>query len=442
MIIQEKDNLDKLNDHRMLLQFDVDKLLERIERNYKLLEEVIQMRDFLVQIKEKKRVLPSYYINKSKHEQQTELLGVFFTKQMLSKVNEMLILNILKQYEDISHKRKSVNDNEELSNEEKQRYDEYFDKNKKIFLNSDTLFNYIESFETKNLLLLKELDKRRGIVIEYKKTLTQLTNEAKQYEHVLSSHVIEKEKYLSSLKHKHKTLLCKKSSLSYKLFHNIKRRNAVSLSPPSHNQSSFITNELLCKIQYHNINGKYPIDFSLLKYKLNTFIESVLSLSYSEFTYCKLYSFIKEDEYEKIKAMKFVAANEHKIRSSCVLLLKVYEYVIKVVLARNCYYNNHKEFAEQIRSLATQNIQRKKLEHARLVRKIIEQKQEKSFKEINDKVNKVLFINKRKCIDGRDYMMKERKVRKERRVMMWKSQDEKKDKKENSFEEYITHSEE
>ena len=123
------------------------------------------------------------------------------------------------------------------------------------------------------------------------------------------------------------------------------------------------------------------------------------------------------------------------------MLLKVYEYVVKVVLARNCYYNNHSEFAEQIRMLVNQNVQRKKLEHARLVRKIIKQKQENTIKEINDKVNKVLFINKRKCIDGRDYRMKERRMKKERKVMMWKSQEEKKDKKENSFEEYIIHSE-
>ena len=450
MILHEKDILDKLNDTRMLLQFDVDKLLERIERSYTLLQEEIQMRDFLVHIKEKKRVLPLYYVNKSKQEQQTEMLGVFFTKQMKSKVNEMLILNILKQYEDMLHKQKVAGDNGvgsvELSNEDKQRYDEYFDKNKKIFVNSEMLFNYIESFETKNILLLKDLDKRRGIVLEHKQTLTQLVNEVKQYETLLSKHLHEKEKQLLTLKHKHKTLLYKKSSLSHNLHNNIKRRKALSLSPQSSsssslNKSSFITNDLLCNMQYHNINSKYPIDFSLLKYKLNAFIEGVLALSYSEFTYRNVLMFIKEDDYDKIKTMKIVAENEHEIRSSCVMLLKVYEYVVKVVLARNCYYNNHSEFAEQIRMLVNQNVQRKKLEHARLVRKIIKQKQENTIKEINDKVNKVLFINKRKCIDGRDYIMKERRMKKERKVMMWKSQEEKKDKKENSFEEYVIHSE-
>ena len=450
MILHEKDNLEKLNDTRMILQFDVDKILERIERSYMLLQEEIQMRDFLVHIKEKKRVLPVYYVNKSKQEQQTEMLGVFFTKQMKSKVNEMLIVNILKQYEDMLSKQKVTGDNvvELLSNEDKQRYDEYFDKNKKIFVNSDILFNYIESFETKNILLLKDLDKRRGIVFEYKQALTQLTNEVKQYENLLLKHLHEKEKHLLTLKHKHKTLLYKKQSLSNNLYHNnnnIKRRNALSLSPPSsssHNKSSFITNDLLCNMQYHHINIKYPIDFSLLKYKLNAFIEGVLALSYSEFTYRNLLMFIKEDDYDKIKTMKLIAENEHEIRSSCVMLLKVYEYVVKVVLARNCYYNKHIEFAEQIRMLVNQNVQRKKLEHARLVRKIIKQKQENTIKEINDKVNKVLFINKRKCIDGRDYIMKERRMKKERKVMMWKSQEEKKDKKENSFEEYVTHSEE
>ena len=451
MILYEKDILDKLNDTRMLLQFDVDKLLERIERGYMLLQEEIQMRDFLVHIKEKKRVLPLYYVNKSKQEQQTEMLGLFFTKQMQSKVNEVLILNILKQYEDMLHKQKIAGDNgvgsvELLSNEDKQRYDEYFDRDKKIFDNSDILFNYIESFETKNILLLKDLDKRRGIVLEHKQILIQLTNEVKQYENLLSKHLHEKEKHLLTLKHKHKMLLYKKSSLSHNLHNNnIKRRKALSLSPQSsssHNKSSFITNDLLLNMQYHNINSKYPIDFSLLKYKLNAFIESVLALSYSEFTYRNVLMFIKEDDYDKIKTMKVVAENEHEIRSSCVMLLKVYEYVVKVVLARNYYYNKHIEFAEQIRMLVNQNVQRKKLEHARLVRKIIKQKQENTIKEINDKVNKVLFINKRKCIDGRNYIIKERRMKKERKVMTRKSQEEKKDKKENSFEEYVIHSEE
>ena len=439
MISQEKDILDKLNDRRTLLQFDIDKLLEQIERNYKLLAEEIQMRDFLVHIKEKKRVLPPYYVNKSRQEQQTQLLGELFTKHMFSKINEALVLTILKQYEHILDNNTPVNDDDdvELSNEDKQRYDEYFDKNKKIFSNSEMLFNYIESFETKNLLLLKELDKRRGVIFEYKQTLTQLTNEVKQYEHFLSHQLTEKEHYLSTLKRKHKTLLYKKSSLSSKPPHNAKRRNAVSLSPPQ-NQSSFVTNALL----YHNTNGKYLIEFALLKCKLNTFIEDVLSLSYSEFSYCNLYSFIKADKYEKIKAMKVIASNEHEIRSNCILLLKVYEYIIKVVLARNRFYNSHKECAEQIKVLIVQNIQRKKLEHARLVRDILKKKQEKSFKEIYDKINKVVFINRRKCIDGRGNMKKERKVMKERKVLMWKSQDENKEKKENSFDDYVMDSEE
>jgi hypothetical protein len=78
IIIKEKKILNNLPVKKTVLQYELDRLLEKIEKNYEILEKEIQIRDFLVQIKEKQFILPSYYINKIKEKKKIEEYGMFF----------------------------------------------------------------------------------------------------------------------------------------------------------------------------------------------------------------------------------------------------------------------------------------------------------------------------------------------------------------------------
>lgn len=132
---------------------------------------------------------------------------------MKTKLNEVLEDKLLKKYKiflnnknenNILHSNKK--EISQLSNEDKQRYDEYFDKDKKKFPNSEMLFNYIESFEVKNILLLKEYDKKRRMISELKQTLTKLSKNEENYERLLLNQLKEKN-VLSTLKNKYQMLI-------------------------------------------------------------------------------------------------------------------------------------------------------------------------------------------------------------------------------------------
>ena len=377
----------------------------------------------------------AYYINKSNEEKKIEEYGIFFTKHMKSKLNEVLIEKLLKKYEIFLNKKNENNnlnvDRKEgcqLSDKDKQRYDEYLDKNKKIFPNSEMLFNYIDSFEVKNLLLLKEYDKKRGIISELNQTLKKLREIEEKYECVLLNQLKEKKSKLSTLQNKYQMLLDKKTII----LNQFSLTSKSIILPPR--------NKNFLYHQYKIINRRFPIEFSFLTNKLFSFIDEVLSICYENFSHKDLYKLIKEEEYQQIKLIKFNHKNQNEVYSICLKLLTVYEYIICIVLAKNNVYMNNKDFFGPIEELMNENAKRKKIEHARIARENIQKKQEENMKEIIDKKNKVLYIKKRMCIDGGDYMKREKRFE----IATKKFSNEKKGKKninENSFEEYITYSE-
>ena len=110
------------------------------------------------------------------------------------------------------------------------------------------------------------------------------------------------------------------------------------------------------------------------------------------------------------------------------------------MVAKNNIYIANKELFGPIEELLIENAKRKKIEHARIARENIQRKQEENMKEIIDKKNKVLYIRKKMCIDGGVYKKKAKRIGDEKNIFSNENK-RKTNVNENSFEEYLAHSE-
>ena len=453
-VMKERDILNKLTEQKNFLQFDVDRLLEKIQKNHDILEEEIQIRDFLVRVKEKKLILPVYYMNKSLKETKKEYIGHILTKKMQTKINEVLVENIIKKYENLLNQRRRLkemgldfqNQVDNISNEDKIKYDKYFDKTQPIFPNSDILFNYFSSFEDKNLLLLKEHDKLRGVILDYKKKLEQETKEAEYYDKFINKHLMELQTQFDSVIDKYNHLYQKKNNIIQFLLKDSKRKRRNSIASQKINKRSnfsgnLISMETLGKLQYKDMHEKYPIEMSFLTHKLIVFIEEVLSLNYSCFTYSHLYTFIKPEEFEKLRVFKASPKNQSTIYSICIKLMGIYEFIVELIMRKHRVYAENPEFSKDIELVFIENARIKKEEHARKVKEIIDRKQEESMKEMVEKMNRALYIKNRVCYDVSGLIQKQLKFEKEK-LMSISASKISSDRNENSFEQYVSYSEE
>ena len=97
--------------------------------------------------------------------------------------------------------------------------------------------------------------------------------------------------------------------------------------------------------------------------------------------------------------MRFNSKNKNEIHSLCLKLMVVYENIIEFVLNKHDIFLDNPKLKEETIKLVLLNQRNVKLQNARIVRNVIEQKRQENINEILEKDKKILFLPRKKLMD-------------------------------------------
>jgi hypothetical protein len=292
--------------------------------------------------------------------------------------------NLNKIFNNTSNKSKNKN-----RKKEKGRIDEYIKNN--IMNEPDELIQIIKFLEDQNRFLLKQNENKRILIEKYKDDLEHcIPKEDIEIEKKITAEISIKEKVLYKLKQKNEILTQK-----YNYIYNINLKNDIfkkSTKKPKKGEvgkSSFADFNYFQTINYNFQikKAKYPgmVFFGkLIKYFLN-----FLSMNYDSFTKEKFYTHIHPDYLNEIleysKNMDFNDRNYFLIYQYIIKLLKLYEYICEYIFKRDVELNANEKNLPIIKRENDKIANKRKLDNARTIRILIENKRINANKQLIDK---------------------------------------------------------
>ena len=415
-VISEMDSELKssINKH-IQLEYDVDALLNKNISKQKELELLIDMRNFLYKCKHKDEkiqdIYETFYIESKKYLLAKCLLKLFKNDNNITVIkylndipdvmpdlenidNSKFIVKNCPPLLDIDNLNKIFNNTSNKSKnknrkKEKGRIDEYIKNN--IMNEPDELIQIIKFLEDQNRFLLKQNENKRILIEKYKDDLEHcIPKEDIEIEKKITAEISIKEKLLYKLKQKNEILTQK-----YNYIYNINLKNDIfkkSTKKPKKGEvgkSSFADFNYFQTINYNFQikKAKYPgmVFFGkLIKYFLN-----FLSMNYDSFTKEKFYTHIHPDYLNEIleysKNMDFNDRNYFLIYQYIIKLLKLYEYICEYIFKRDVELNANEKNLPIIKRENDKIANKRKLDNARTIRILIENKRINANKQLIDK---------------------------------------------------------
>ena len=415
-VISEMDSELKssINKH-IQLEYDVDALLNKNINKQKELELLIDMRNFLYKCKHKDEkiqdIYETFYIESKKYLLAKCLLKLFKNDNNITVIkylndipdvmpdlenidNSKFIVKNCPPLLDIDNLNKIFNNTSNKSKnknrkKEKGRIDEYIKNN--IMNEPDELIQIIKFLEDQNRFLLKQNENKRILIEKYKDDLEHcIPKEDIEIEKKITAEISIKEKVLYKLKQKNEILTQK-----YNYIYNINLKNDIfkkSTKKPKKGEvgkSSFADFNYFQTINYNFQikKAKYPgmVFFGkLIKYFLN-----FLSMNYDSFTKEKFYTHIHPDYLNEIleysKNMDFNDRNYFLIYQYIIKLLKLYEYICEYIFKRDVELNANEKNLPIIKRENDKIANKRKLDNARTIRILIENKRINANKQLIDK---------------------------------------------------------
>ena len=404
-VISELDSQlkDIINEH-IQYEYDVDALLHKNINKQKELERLIDMRNFLYRVKHKDEILPNidstFYIESKRY-----LLAKCLQK-LFEKDNNITVIKYLSEipeeipdYENIDESKfivrncppllhNNINDiiNESLEKQnlknpvknkhknkrnrlkekemekkiekEKQRMSIFFQKN--VFNEPNELVQIINFLEDQNRFFLRQNENKRILIEKYKEELEGcIPPEEKEIEKKILAEIVIKEIELEKIK---KSDAGKSSFADFNYFQTLNYNFQIK-------------------------KAKYPgmVFFGkLLKYFLD-----FLKMNYDSFTKEKLYTHIHPDYLNEIleynNNMDFNDRNYFLIYQYIIKLLKLFEYICEYVFKKNIEYNSIEKNKPIIKRELDKITNKRKLENARTIRILIENKRINANKQLIEK---------------------------------------------------------
>ena len=432
-VISEMDSELKssINKH-IQLEYDVDALLNKNISKQKELELLIDMRNFLYKCKHKDEkiqdIYETFYIESKKYLLAKCLLKLFKNDNNITVIkylndipdvmpdlenidNSKFIVKNCPPLLDIDNLNKIFNNTSNKSKnknrkKEKGRIDEYIKNN--IMNEPDELIQIIKFLEDQNRFLLKQNENKRILIEKYKDDLEHcIPKEDIEIEKKIIAEISIKEKLLYKLKQKNEILTQK-----YNYIYNINLKNDIfkkSTKKPKKGEvgkSSFADFNYFQTINYNFQikKAKYPgmVFFGkLIKYFLN-----FLSMNYDSFTKEKFYTHIHPDYLNEIleysKNMDFNDRNYFLIYQYIIKLLKLYEYICEYIFKRDVELNANEKNLPIIKRENDKIANKRKLDNARTIRILIENKRINANKQLIEKWMKPEKYISRK-VDNNNY---------------------------------------
>ena len=431
-VISDMDTELKSTIHQHIqLEYDVDALLNKNINKQKELELLIDMRNFLYKVKHKDEKIED--INSTFHIESKKYLLAKCLSKLFKNENNITVIKYLNSIpekipdlDNIDNSKFVVrncpplltNNNNILNNsgnnintkkgkirkkdieKEKERMEEYIKNN--ILNEPEELLEIINFLEDQNRFLLRQNENKRILIEKYKDDLENcISKEDIEIEKKIISEVAIKEKIFAKLKHKNDILTQK-----YNYLFNINLKNDIfkktSKKPKKGEvcKSSFADFNYFQTVHYNFQikKAKYPgmVFFGkLLKYFLN-----FLSMNYYSFTKEKFYTHIHPDYLNEIleysKNMDFNDRNYYLIYQYIIKLLKLYEYICDFVFKKDIELNSNEKNIPLIKKEKDKITNKRKLDNAREIRILIENKRINGNKQLIEKwLKPEKYISKR-----------------------------------------------
>ena len=441
-VISDLDNqLKSIINQHIQLEYDVDALLNKNINKQRELERLIDMRNFLFRVKHKDEIIPdidsTLFIESRKYELVNCLKKLFekdnnitvikFLNNMPSEIPDisdidnskfivkncppLLVNNINEETKNNDNKSSvksliSVKANNKKSKRNKMREkelekererekareedrQEYIKKN--VLTSPEDLIQIIIFLEDQNRFLLRQNENKRILIEKYKEELENLVpKEEIDLEKKVMDEIVVKKKELEKVKFRYNVL-----EEQYNQIFNINLKNdifkKVQKKPKKSDagKSSFADFNYFQTVNYNFKikKAKYPglVFFG----KLLKIFQNFLSMNYDSFTKEKFYTHISPDHLNEILEytdnLNFNDRNSFLIYQYIIKLLKLYEYICEYVFKKDVEYNMIGKNQQIIKKEKEKIANKRKLDNARTIRILIENKRINANKQLIEK---------------------------------------------------------
>ena len=411
------------------IQNKIEKLLIKNVKKQSELENLVNLRNFILQVKLGLKKQPPYFkelLNRDSRKielgncikdthvatKNTDVIKFLDSLNSLNKIkinrinkpnlSNKIIKKIINKKNSIKIKKgyfipnllieKYIN-NENLLNENKNIY---IPKKGEIFFESINPFIEIfQNLEEKNLYLLNRINEAKIAFEINKQEYDKIYSKKMNFEN--SSDINDKKIELSKVKERNKILQNDKKSVWYLKYspNNIykKKNNQRSIT------TSFVDFNYFKYMNYLKLIKQYKYPGVILLETIITIIKNFISFKFEDYDMNRIYRIISELKFQKILELNrdsFNEDNKDMINDYIVKLVKIYDDICQYVKNKDILYKsniNNKIFMNKKRE---ELINKRKIENNREIKELLEERRQNNIKKLIDKWNAPLKRVKRK----------------------------------------------
>jgi hypothetical protein len=269
-------------------------------------------------------------------------------------------------------------------------------KGEKIFDNEDQFLFIYQNLEKKNLLLLQRNNDIKTATANIKREYDNrfIDDEDEKQSQIYLDYIEKKEK-LEKIKEKNKVLEERFNSITSIEFND--NNNYTKKMVQIQQNSSFVDLNFFKMLNYLKLLKNYKYHGTLLLEKLISIINNFISSKYGDYTLEKCYRLVGMVDLENILKMNKKSFNEKSkfMVYDCTLkLIKLYDDICQYVKNNQVMYESNQKNKIYMRKKIEEVQNLRKIKNAREIRKLLEDKRERTIEIILDKwkrpVNRIL----------------------------------------------------
>ena len=401
----------------------IEKLMIQSVKKQKDLEQLVQTRNFILQVKLKMINQPPYFSALlHRDSRKIELGNIILTSTVGTKNSSVIkfldsfsFLNLVQLYEIHSSnsllkyfkkkmgnrkikefREKYILHEDLLKNDDNSKY---IPKKGEIFFESpDKFLEIFHTLERKNLYLLQ---RNNGIKKNTSKLKEDFNNNLNTQDEDEKSQIMEeisyRERYLLRIKEKNKYLQEKLQSVSNEelVDNNLYTKKIIHAKA----NSSFVEMNFFKMINYIKILEGYKYYGVLLLEKLISIVKSFIDLKYGDYTLSRCYMFIDQMEFNnilKLNKKSFNEMNKYKVYDYILQLLKLYFDIVEYVKRMQKVYESDENNIQFMKKRREEVQTMRKIANAKEIRELLEEKRERSIEKIIEKWNKPVNRTRKK----------------------------------------------
>lgn len=437
------------NNLRFNLFYEIEKLMTDNVLKQRELEHLVEIRHFLIQVKNTLIKQPIYFNDLLKEISRRYELGKLIIDLKIQPQNQNVtrFLESIPELKDmemsqplfLQYQNKSLNENKRdkkysqifrnrKSNNNLKKYINYPEK--QIFESPEEFLIVFDNIESKILRLMKEND-------DIKRNIEILKNE---YGEIFQNNLtLEKNDDIFKKKEKLKLVMDENNKLNkkYNYLKNFKEEEKNIKDETQKERSYIMDLNAFKKIMYHKMINKFKYKGLLILAKLVEIIKNFFSLNYSNYGINKAYKFVEKNILNKILRINIKninSINKSYINIYILNLLKIYEDICEYIKYKDKQYNLIEANKLIIHNKYEEIQLQRKINNSRNIRQLAEEKRINGIKKIIQK-NKRPNLLFRGNIDD-DIVLRNKANKKSNSAKLGKN---KKDAKEREFNFYISY---